>query len=323
LRPPIHFFFALEARPMKNILQTTNNFFKKIGRGFQSAYYFVFGDGRGVTQYKNLDEAFFHRPRHWIMNVTLVAVLVLLITLMNNRILFWDFFTRPTNWDSIGVNIRQFFSINPEYLFGYGYYTWNESVIYQCVITFSLAFIGTLMGFILAIPFGFLASHKLFKKYAYITEFVLIFIRTIPEFLMAIILINLSGKTSVTGILCLGLHSIGMIGKLFSDQVDQEDFEPLEALDACGSNSFQRISLGVVPQVLPNFLSVGLYRLDINVRTATTLGIVLGSDAGIGFALSNDSHGASLTPLGTDCFGIVILVILVDLFSSWIRKKLV
>ena len=114
-----------------------------------------------------------------------------------------------------------------------------------------------------------------------------------------------------------------MIGKLDADQIDEADLDSLEALDACGANKQQRIHLAVMPQAMPSFVSVALYRFDINIRTATTLGLIIEQNAGIGFNILLDYNSLALSKLGADTIGIVIMIIIVDITSSWLRKKLV
>lgn len=297
----------------------------KTKRGFPlfwKIHNFFNGDTRGLTKFARAEEAYEKRPRRWIMNVTFIALFLLVLVYMNYDVRIANAFDRPIT-SQAGDNLKAFFSFDAAYFFGYGYYEFKQGVVYGCLQTFALAMIGTTIGFALSFPFGLLASHKLFGKSAYINEIILILIRTFPEILLALFLTKLSGMNSLTAILALSLHSIGMIGKLFADQVDEADLESLEALDAAGANGFQRVHLAVMPEVLPNFISVGLYRFDINIRTATTLGLIISDGAGVGWLVEQDLSKNNYTNLGCDTLGIVILIIIVDLFSSYLRKKLV
>ncbi len=290
---------------------------------FRKAAYFFTADTKGMTHYDDPISAYAARPKMWIVNVFFILIFVAVCIYMCDQIGILHAFDRPINWNVVGERLAFFFSPNWEYFFGYGSYAFTEGVIHGCLVTLGITVIGTLVGFLLSIPFGFFASHRLFGRWAYITEFLLILIRTFPELLLALFFVSLSGYTWLTAILCLSIHSIGMIGKLYSDQLDENDLEALEALDAQGAGPLQRIVLAVVPEVKPSFLSVGLYRFDINLRTATTLGLVLQTSAGIGYSILLDLSKNNYSNLGADTLGIIIMIVAVDLFSSYLRKKLV
>lgn len=294
-------------------------------RTFKKGHDFFFGDTKGMTHYKDPVSAFAARPKMWIVNLFLVVVFLLVLVLMNWNVNILSCFDRPIPWGSIGDHLSKFFQPNWDYFFGTSAYLagFTGGVVYNCFLTFAITFIATTIAFFVGIPLGLLASHRLFGKWAYITEWILIIIRTFPELLLALILIQLSGMTTFTAIFALSLHSLGMIGKLYADQIDEADLDSIEALEGCGANKWQYIHLSVMPQVFPNFLSVGLYRLDINIRTGTMLGLILGQSAGIGFIFDNDYTAGNFSKMGTCTLGIVLLIVLVDLISSYIRKKLV
>lgn len=294
---------------------------------FRKVLYFFTADTQGMTHYDDPVSAYQARPKMWIVNTVFLVVFLLVLFFMGKDVGIQRAFDRPINWKLVGEHFSDFFWGKSQaywsYFFGYGDYSFPESVVYGCLVTLGITVVGTMIGFLLSIPFGFLASHRLFGRWAYVVEILLIVIRTFPELLLALFFVGLSGYTWVTAILCLSIHSIGMIGKLYADQLDENDLEALEALDAQGANPFQRVLVAVVPEVKASFLSVGLYRFDINLRTATTLGLVLQTSAGIGYSILLDISKNNYTNLGADTFGIIIMIVAVDLFSSWLRKKLV
>ena len=222
-------------------------------------------------------------------------------------------------------NIKMLFKglAHPDWslFFGYGSFKFSESTIYQIIETLAIAFIGTSISSILSLPFGFLASRKIVGKWAFISEFLLIIIRTFPELLFGLIIIKVVGFGAFTGVVVLSIHSIGMIGKMFAEQLDVISNEPLEALDACGASGLVRIKNGVIPQVAPNFLSVILYRFDLNVRTASLLGVV--GAGGIGYSLWVYSAFNSWSQEASMIYGIIIMIVLIDILSSYLRKKLI
>lgn len=276
---------------------------------------------RKAKNFGSAEEAYKKRPLDWVVDLLFIVALI-------SMLLFVHFDLNMNDEFAIGGNIKQGWYnlgllVQPDwfFFFGYGSYTFQESVVWFIIKTFGIAYIGTLIASIVAIPFGLLASHKLFGNAAWPCEIILIAIRTFPEIIFALILVMFSGFSYVSGILVIGVHSIGMIGKLYADQIDGIQEEPIEGVLACGAGKWQQIHLAVLPQVRPNLISVALYRFDINIRTATILGVVLGVDGGIGYYLSTEAN--HYHNLGACIIGILILVIGINAVSSFLRKRLV
>ena len=152
-------------------------------------------------------------------------------------------------------------------------------------------------------------------------KFVLSFVRTFPELVMALLFIKAVGPGSFAGVLALGLHSIGMLGKLYSEGIENIDKGPMEALIATGANRFQILWYAVLPQVLPDFLSYTLYRFEINVRSAAILGVI--GAGGIGTPLIFALSSRNWSRVGIILLGIILMVIIIDFISSSIRKRIV
>ncbi len=264
------------------------------------------------------NDAYQHRPLYWIYTLILVFVVLGLLAYSCIEV---DFMGNITSSES---NLKMLFKglTNPDWslFFGYGDFKFKESTIYQIIETLAIAFVGTSISSLLSLPFGFFASRKIVGKWAFISELILIIIRTFPELLFGLIIIKVVGFGAFTGVVVLSIHSIGMIGKMFAEQLDVIDDAPLEALDACGATSLVRIKNGVIPQVAPNFLSVILYRFDLNVRTASLLGVV--GAGGIGYSLWVYSAFNSWSQEASMIYGIIIMIVLIDILSSYLRKKL-
>ncbi|MFK5292347.1 PhnE/PtxC family ABC transporter permease, partial [Lactococcus lactis] len=145
-------------------------------------------------------------------------------------------------------------------------------------------------------------------------------IRTIPSFVYALLFIPVVGLGSSAGVMALGFESIGMIAKLFIEAIEDLDMGVIEAMDAAGATTFQKIRFGVLPQLLPDLYSILLYRLDMNLRDAAILGLV--GAGGIGAPLSFAMSGYKWSAVGAILLGLLVLIILVELISSRIRKKL-
>ena len=265
-------------------------------------------------------DAFFSRPPMWVVNLVFVAVFVAVFVYFGIEC---GFFTPGQGATSnLLLFAKGLFVPDYDLFFATGQYSdFQQSVVYLCLQTFGIAFVGTLISAILSIPFGFFASKKLFGNWSYISMVILIVIRTIPEIVFCFIMVRITGFSPMTGVIVLSIQSIGMIGKMYSDNLDSIDMTFLEALNATGASSLSQIRLGVIPQVFPNFMSTILYRFDLNLRTASILGLVGAGD--LGRLILTYSRNANWPQLGALIWGLLIMVLLVDFVSTTIRKKLV
>lgn len=189
--------------------------------------------------------------------------------------------------------------------------------------TFYMAVLGTFLGAVLAFPLSFLAAGNLLggTRFALPGKALLVAIRTFPEILLAIIFVASVAPGPTAGIMAMGLHSIGYLGKIFSDIIEGIDGGPQEAIRAAGGTQLQVFIYAVVPQVLPEFLSNALYRFEINLRSATILGLV--GAGGIGLPLIQRLSFRKWPEVSMFLIVIVVFIIVVDAVSSRIRRRLV
>lgn len=276
----------------------------------------------GVNRhFTSVEDAYSKKPKKRIYNLIFIVILVGVLLYFALDINLFDAIRKP-NWAKLQSMLNGFLHPNLEYLFGYGtFFTFKTSVIYQIIETFAIAFVGTSIASLISIPFGFFASRRMVGKSGIVSEIILIVIRTFPEILLGFILVKVFGFGPLAGVAVLSIHSIGMIGKMYAEQLDVIQQEPLEALDACGASFASKIKLGVVPQVAPNFLSVILYRFDLNIRTASLLGLV--GAGGVGYPISIYGQNQHWAELASVLYGVIFLVIFVDIISSKLRKKLI
>lgn len=185
-----------------------------------------------------------------------------------------------------------------------------------------IAALGTTIAAVLAIPFGVLAARNLSRLYAlpFVGKTLLNLIRTFPELVLALMFIRALGPGAFAGVLAVGIHSIGMIGKLYSERIETVDKGALEALAVGGASPLLIFRHGIIPEVLPDFLSFALYRFDLNVRAATVLGLV--GAGGIGTRLQLKSSGGDWPAIGMILIGIIVTVGLVDFVSARLRARL-
>lgn len=187
-----------------------------------------------------------------------------------------------------------------------------------------IAALGTFLAALLALPFGVFAARNLVRLPAlpYIGKTVLNAIRTFPELVLAIAFLKSVGLGPFPGVLAMAIHSIGMMGKLYAERIENVDKGAIEALQATGASSLEIFRHGIIPEVLPDFLSFALYRFDLNVRSASVLGLVGAGGIGVLLDIQRKSGASAYPAVGTIVIGIVLTVMLVDFASAKLRAKL-
>ena len=197
-----------------------------------------------------------------------------------------------------------------------------DGLPYAVLETLAIAVGGTFFSALISLPFALLASQNIVgKNVSKIGKIIITVIRTFPEMILAIIFIKIVGPGAFAGVLALGFHSIGMLGKLFSEAIESMDMGPSEALDAVGATPFKKLINAVLPTVMPDLLSYTLYRFEINTRAATTLGIV--GAGGIGFPLLTSIGSYNWSRVSIILITMIITVVIVDALSGTIRKRLI
>ncbi len=194
---------------------------------------------------------------------------------------------------------------------------------YQLVITLNIALVSTLIGTAFAFILCFFASTNLVGAgiVRFVVRRVMELMRAFPEIVVAGLLTAILSLGPIAAIVAITIHTVGALGKLFFEVVENADMKPDEGLRASGANWIERVRFAIVPQVLPNFVSYALLRAEINVRASTIIGAVGGGGIGEVFRLSIGRDHAAKT------YAIIILllvtIIAVDQFSAWARRKLI
>ncbi|WP_078578763.1 phosphonate ABC transporter, permease protein PhnE [Salipaludibacillus agaradhaerens] len=222
-------------------------------------------------------------------------------------------------WPVTKSIISGFVSPDLEYI----YNREGEDLLRGLVETLAIAVVGIALSVVLAVPIGLWAARNLSSRY-YLSssgKVSLSFLRTLPDIVLALLFIKVVGPGAFAGMLALGIGAIGMLGKLYAEEVEGMDPGPVEAIIAVGGNKWQQLAFGVIPQVVPGFISATLYRFEINMRSAATLGVI--GAGGIGTPLIFSIQSRNWERVGIILIGIVIVVLIVDLLSSYLRKKIV
>ncbi|MCI3919070.1 phosphonate ABC transporter, permease protein PhnE [Paenibacillus sp. TRM 82003] len=198
----------------------------------------------------------------------------------------------------------------------------KQSVLYLLVETVAIAFLGTIVGAVLAVPLAFLAASNIVPKpVSWLTRLLLIAIRTIPALVYGLMFIRVTGPGPFAGVLTVGLTSIGMLAKLYVDAIEELDKRVLESMTSIGCNTFEKIRFGIVPQLMSIFMSVMIYRFDMNMREASILGLV--GAGGIGAPLIFAMRGYKWDQVGSILIGLVVLILVIEFFSNKVRARLV
>jgi phosphonate transport system permease protein len=192
----------------------------------------------------------------------------------------------------------------------------------EMLITLQIAIWGTVLSVIAAVPLGILSSENLAPAWIYQpVRRLMDACRAINELVFAMIFVVAVGLGPFAGVMALFIHTTGVLAKLFSEAVEAIETNPVEGVRATGANSVHEIIYGVVPQVMPLWISYSLYRFESNLRSATVLGIV--GAGGIGVLLWESIRGFSYPEAAAIIIIIVISVTLVDMSSQVIRKKFI
>lgn len=194
---------------------------------------------------------------------------------------------------------------------------------YQLIVTINIAIISTLIGASGAFVLCFFAATNLVGAgvVRFVVRRLLELLRAFPEIVIAGLLVAIFSLGPIGAIAAVSIHTIGALGKLFYEVVENADMKPDDGLRAVGASWLERVRYGIVPQVLPNFVSYALLRTEINVRASTIIGAVGGGGIGEIFrrSLSND-HPAKT-------YAIIILlfvtILLIDWMSTQLRQRLV
>lgn len=192
----------------------------------------------------------------------------------------------------------------------------------EMAVTIHIALWGTVLSILLSIPFGILSSENLMPVWIYQpVRRLMDATRAINEMVFAMLFVVAVGLGPFAGVLALFIHTTGVLAKLFSEAVEAIDPRPVEGVRATGANILEEILYGVIPQVLPLWISYSLYRFESNVRSATVVGMV--GAGGVGVILWESIRGFQFQQTCAVMIVIVICVTLTDLLSQRLRKAFI
>lgn len=192
----------------------------------------------------------------------------------------------------------------------------------EMIVTVQIALWGTALAVLFAVPLGLLSSSNIAPWWIYHpVRRLMDAARAINEMVFAMLFIVAVGLGPFAGVLALFVHTTGILSKLFSEAVEAIDVQPVEGIRATGANALEEIVYGVIPQVLPLWISYSLYRFESNVRSASVVGMV--GAGGIGVILWDIMRSFQYAETGAVMLIIIATVTVIDLISARIRKSLI
>lgn len=202
----------------------------------------------------------------------------------------------------------------------WGYYT---SVLGRLLETWNIALLSSTISAVVCLPLSFLAAANINRNtYFYsAVRFGFNILRTIPDLVLAVIVVAIVGLGALSGMLTLFIFSLGILAKLLSETIEAIDPGPLEAIRATGGNVLQVIAYGAIPQILPHYASYSLFILEINVRASVVLGFV--GAGGIGMILKQQLALFNYGNVAIIIMMTFIVVSVIDTISSRLRGRLV
>ncbi|MEM1346492.1 MAG: phosphonate ABC transporter, permease protein PhnE [Pseudomonadota bacterium] len=184
--------------------------------------------------------------------------------------------------------------------------------------TLNIATLGTVIGVVIATPIAFLAARNTTPSATLlrpIALFIIVASRSINSLIWALLLVSIVGPGLLAGVIAIALRSIGFVGKLLYEAIEETEAAQIEAIQATGASGPQVLNYGIWPQVAPAFWAISVFRWDINIRESTVLGLV--GAGGIGVQLQN-----SLNMLAWPQVSVILLLILATvLVSEWVSAK--
>ena len=249
-------------------------------------------------------------PTNWPMRIAGVAFLVYIIYATQTLDVRWERFVQGLSNGSkfLGRMFPPNFAPDKLLLLRDG-----------MIESLQIAILATVIGITLALPLGLLGARNLVPKpVAWLSRGIIILCRTYHPIIVAILFVKAVGFGALAGVLALIVATLGFIGKLFAEAVEEISMKPIEALRAAGASFLGVVFMGVLPQVMARFIGFSAYQLDSNLRNSTFVGIVGGG--GIGATLFTAFQRFDYDFVLTIILAIIAMVMVGELFSNLMRR---
>jgi phosphonate transport system permease protein len=189
--------------------------------------------------------------------------------------------------------------------------------------TLHIATLGTVLSFTMAVPLALLAARNIcrFAPLNALANLCLVASRSVNSLVWALLFVAVFGPGALAGVLAIACRSVGFVGKLLAEAIEETPRGPLEAMEAVGAPWRHRMLKGLWPQLQPAFWGVALFRWDINVRESAVLGLV--GAGGIGVALDDAINFFHWDRVATILLAILVVVLLAEVLVTRVRKRLI
>ena len=230
---------------------------------------------------------------------------------------FWNYIGRLFYLPNMQPVYTDIYGGEDSWYWGLGY--WMKKLGETLVI----AYLGTVLGAIGGVLLCFFAAANVTpaRWIQFVTRRYLEFCRTVPEIVFALVFVVAFGLGPIPGVLAIGIHTTGALGKLFSEVVENIDMKPVEGVTSTGASWVEAMRFAAIPQVLSNFVSYTLLRFEINVRSAAIMGFV--GAGGIGQDLIESIRKFYYSDVSAILLLIIATVMLIDLVTERIRHALI
>ncbi len=203
-------------------------------------------------------------------------------------------------------------------------FAYYPATVHEALVeTFHIATLGTILAMVMALPVGLLAARNVTPSTPlnYLAKFILVSSRSVNSLVWALLFVAVFGPGALAGTLAIAFRSIGFVGKLFGEALEEANMGSVEALRACGAPWPSILLKGYWPQVQPAFYSIALFRWDINIRESAVLGLV--GAGGIGVALDGALNLLYWDQVSVVLLTIFVVVIVTEIVVTWIRQKII
>lgn len=201
-------------------------------------------------------------------------------------------------------------------------WTFFPKVVSPLIDTIKMSILGTVIGCLLALPVAILSSSNINHNLHIVSvcRFILALIRTLPTLIIALVCALIFSLGTFSGTVAIAIFTFGIVAKMLFESIETIDMGPFEAMEALGANKFQAFWSACVPQILPVYLSHSLYCFEMNVRASAILGYV--GAGGLGITINERIGWRDYNSLGMVLLSLFVVVVAIDFFSEYLRRKL-
>ncbi|MCM0590925.1 MAG: phosphonate ABC transporter, permease protein PhnE [Gloeotrichia echinulata IR180] len=247
----------------------------------------------------------------WLTPLIILLMLVLVYTwaLQGLKV---DFETLKTSWPYITDFISRLFPPDPTVL---------DIAIKALIETVQMSLWGTTIGAIISLPIAVASASNVAPKWLqWLANLLQNAVRSVPSIILGLIFVAATGLGAPAGTLALGIYTIGYLAKFYQQAIEAVDSRSIESLEVTGASRLQIAQYGILPQVMPLGLGYTFWMFEYNIRAASVLGVV--GAGGIGFQLKSYIDGFEYTKATTMMLVLLVVVTVIDAFSSQLRRRL-